>query len=225
MTEKKTHYQVLGIRVDVPSQEIKRAYRELVKIQHPDTKTNGNGSHPETEAATEEMMRLNEAYATLMDRKKRTEYDCLIGLTKAVRTTRIFTSSEEEVDREKFLRTVFQPSRLAITKALGMYKKELHKLSADPFDDQLLSDFHDYADQIENALRKGSNGLSANVIPPSLAPAVTMMRYAIAQAADGLEEIRHFFNNYDYDHLGMAGSLFKIAGDLCKQSQELTRGR
>jgi hypothetical protein len=50
-----------------------------------------------------------------------------------------------------------------------------------------------------------------------------MMRYGIAQAADGLEEMRRFCQNYDYDHLTMAENLFRIALDLSRQAQRLAR--
>ena len=46
---------------------------------------------------------------------------------------------------------------------------------------------------------------------------------AFAQAADGLEEMRRFCQNYDYDHLSMAGNLFRIAVDLSRQAQRLAR--
>jgi hypothetical protein len=50
-----------------------------------------------------------------------------------------------------------------------------------------------------------------------------MMRYAIAQAADGLEEMKRFCQNYDYDHLSMAGNLFREYADLSKKALYLSR--
>jgi hypothetical protein len=52
-----------------------------------------------------------------------------------------------------------------------------------------------------------------------------MMRNAIAQAADGLEELRYFCMNYDYNHLTMAETLFRISRDLTNQSLNLTKGK
>lgn len=221
---RKTHYQILGVAPTVSREEIKRAYRELVKTQHPDTQHNGNGNG--TDEATEEMMRINDAYATLMDKQKRTEYDVRIGLTVSHPKGKIitpFTSFDEDQQREKFLRTVFHPSRTAITKIISMYKKEIRELSADPFDDALLEDFQEYLDRLEAALRKGSDSLVHNEVPRTLQGAVLTMRNSIAQAADALEEMRHYCNNYDYTHLTMAESLFKISTELSKQALTLTK--
>lgn len=50
-----------------------------------------------------------------------------------------------------------------------------------------------------------------------------MMRYSIAQAVDGLEEARRFCQNYDYNHLHMAGNLFKESNELSRKALQLTK--
>ena len=50
-----------------------------------------------------------------------------------------------------------------------------------------------------------------------------MMRYCIAQAVDGLEELQHFCQNYDYSHLHMAQNLFKEATELSRKAMQLTK--
>jgi molecular chaperone DnaJ len=220
---KRNYYQVLGISSDVTAAEIKRAYRKLAKLQHPDAlATLGRAEH---KAATEEMMHLNEAYATLMDASRRAQYDRLIGIGSAGIKGRSahFAALDEDRKREKFLRTTFHPSRSAIVRVLSGYKKQLRDLSADPFDDELIERFQEYVDNIEDALRKGGDAMANSEVPHSLEPAVRMMLYSIARAADGLEELRYFCGNFDYNHLTMAESLFRIAHDLSKQSLALTK--
>lgn len=221
---KRTHYQVLGVKADVSAAEIKRAYRKLAKEQHPDA-TSGQHESEEKRAATEEMMRINEAYATLMDAAKRAEYDVKIGIKQIVYIKPVFSSFDEDQEREKFLRAIFYPARSAIVKVLNAYNKELRELSADPYDDRLIEGFQDYVDRIEHALRNGAEAFAKTDCPRSLDAAVNMMKYAIAQAADGLEELRYFCGNYDHHHLTMAENLFRIAIDLTKQALDLTKGR
>jgi molecular chaperone DnaJ len=223
MARKANHYQILGITADVTPAEIKRAYRKLAKTQHPDAQAQvGTDEHS---AATEEMMRINEAYETLMDVGKRADYDRRIGLgrggLKGKQT--IYTALDEDAEREKFMRKFFTPCRAAIVRALGHYKKELRELSADPYDDELIERFQQYVDEIEDALRNASETFTRHPAPRSLQPAVQMMRYSIAQAADGMEELRYFCKNYDYNHLTMAENLFRISSDLSRQALGLTK--
>lgn len=220
-----THYQLLGVDPKVEAREIKLAYRRLVKAQHPDLhhhKDNGD-----LDSVNEEMMRLNEAYATLMDATSRARYDVLIGLRRATAKTTgaIRSKAGEEGDPERYLRAVFHPCRQAMVRVMNMYTKQIRKLSADLYDDRLLDDFVAYVDKIEDTLRKCSRQLTAEPAPAGLHGAEQMMRYAIAQAADALEELRHFCGNLDYNHLSMAENLFKIASDLLRQAADMTHSR
>ena len=62
-------YQVLGLSSAATAQEIKDAYRQLVRLHHPD-------ANPEQREAAEEMMKdVLVAYATLSDPQKRARYD------------------------------------------------------------------------------------------------------------------------------------------------------
>jgi len=224
MSSSKNHYQVLGVNSDVSAAEIKRAYRRLAKEQHPDAQVhNGNG---DSHSATQEMMLINEAYSTLMDKDKRAEYDLKIGVRIAINIKKpIFTSVNEDAEREKFLRLVLHPVRSSLAKVLSAYNRELKELSADPYDDELVSGFEKYVDKIEAALRKGSDALMQTPTPRTLEASVLRMRQALSQAADGLDELRYYLGNYNYNHLTIAESLFKISTKLSLESLELTKTR
>ncbi|XP_014787454.1 dnaJ homolog subfamily C member 16 [Octopus bimaculoides] len=60
-------YDVLGVSRFASSQEIKKAYKNLAKIWHPD-----KNNDPD---ATDKFMKINEAYETLADNDKRSMYD------------------------------------------------------------------------------------------------------------------------------------------------------
>jgi molecular chaperone DnaJ len=219
-----TYYQVLGLEPQVSSMEIKKAYRKLVKDYHPDV------DYSESDASrrgkrTEYMMDLNEAYATLSDKSKRATYDALIGANGRGRATRVSMANpvEEEEARVRYLRKIFHPSRQDIVRVLGKFKQKLRELSLDIFDDQLVATFEQYVNEVETVLFRAANALSSEKSPDSLEGAVQMMRYSIAQAADGLDEKKRFCQNYDYDHLAMAGNLFRIANDLLKKSLRLSK--
>jgi molecular chaperone DnaJ len=219
----KNFYEILGLPANVSSLEIKRAYRELVKSMHPDVDYNEK-THVQRSTATERMTRLNEAYETLKDRSKRAEYDSIIGVNgRGKPAVTLVDTNDSDYARQQYLTRVFYPSRQVMGKVLNKYKNELAELSADIFDDRLIEEFEKYVNDIEEALVTGAHLLSSVETPKSLKPAELMMRFAIAQAADGLEEVRHFFQNYNYDHLAMAGNLFRVYADLSKKALQLSK--
>ena len=63
----KTYYEVLGVARDASLDEIKKAYRRLVRQYHPDVSTD-----PDADKKTSE---INQAYNVLKDADKRADYD------------------------------------------------------------------------------------------------------------------------------------------------------
>ncbi|HEY9772188.1 MAG TPA: DnaJ domain-containing protein [Planktothrix sp.] len=218
-------YQLLGVQPEVTTTEIKKAYRQLAKSHHPDTQYH-NKTARQRDAANQYMAQLNEAYETLIDKRRRAEYDTKIGANGQNRGLKgkgpTVTIDEGEM-RERYLRQQFNPARAAISKVLGKYKQKLSDLSQDIYDEELVMAFAVYVDEVENVLRQAANDLSSREVPRSLKAGVQMMRYSIAQAVDGLEELRFFCQNYDYAQLHMAGNLFREALDLSRKAAQLTK--
>ena len=63
-------YELLGIKKDATKEEIKKAYRDMVKKYHPDVN--------KSDEASKIIISLNEAKETLLDDDKRCEYDKLL---------------------------------------------------------------------------------------------------------------------------------------------------
>ncbi len=75
-TRPPTHYDVLGVRPTASPQQIRRAFRDLSKLYHPDTT-----ELPAAEA-TEKFQQLNEAYAVLSSPDRRWTYDKQVGYSR-----------------------------------------------------------------------------------------------------------------------------------------------
>jgi curved DNA-binding protein CbpA len=71
-----TYYDLLKLHPSASVQQIRRAYRDLSKLYHPDTT-----SLPAA-VATEQFQKLNEAYATLSSPERRFAYDLKIGYSR-----------------------------------------------------------------------------------------------------------------------------------------------
>ncbi|WP_461832654.1 DnaJ C-terminal domain-containing protein [Aquifex sp.] len=70
-TQVKDYYEILGVSRDATKEEIKKAYRKLVRIYHPDI-------NPDPKAA-EKFKEINEAYHVLVDDERRSEYDAILN--------------------------------------------------------------------------------------------------------------------------------------------------
>lgn len=68
MAEKRDYYEVLGIQKGATDDEIKKAYRKMAKMYHPDL-------HPDDPEAAEKFKEVNEANDVLSDPQKRQRYD------------------------------------------------------------------------------------------------------------------------------------------------------
>ncbi len=71
-----SYYQLLGLKPNASVQDIRRAYRDLSKLYHPDT------TELERAIAVSKFQALNEAYATLSSPEKRLTYDYKTGYSR-----------------------------------------------------------------------------------------------------------------------------------------------
>jgi curved DNA-binding protein CbpA len=71
-----THYQRLGVAPTAAAADIKAAYRELARLNHPDL-TNGSGS--------DDMAAVNEAWRVLGDPERRRAYDATLEAERRAR--------------------------------------------------------------------------------------------------------------------------------------------
>ncbi|KAI9803670.1 MAG: hypothetical protein M1833_000582 [Piccolia ochrophora] len=67
-SKRKDYYKILGVEKDANDNEIKKAYRKLAIVHHPD-------KNPDDEQAAERFKDIGEAYETLSDPQKRQRFD------------------------------------------------------------------------------------------------------------------------------------------------------
>lgn len=67
-SKRKDYYKLLGVEKDASESEIKKAYRKLAIVHHPD-------KNPDDASAAEKFKEIGEAYECLSDGQKRARYD------------------------------------------------------------------------------------------------------------------------------------------------------
>ncbi len=72
-SKRKDYYKILGVEKDATEQEVKKAYRKLAVVHHPDK----NPNDPEAEGRFKD---IQEAHETLSDAQKRERYDSGVDL-------------------------------------------------------------------------------------------------------------------------------------------------
>lgn len=89
----KDYYNILGVSKDASTDEIRKAYRKLAQIYHPDT-------HRENKAFYENKMKeLNEASSVLLHSVKKREYDYMLAAERE-RLKREVKSPKQTVKQE-----------------------------------------------------------------------------------------------------------------------------
>ena len=73
MANKRDYYEVLGVSKNATPDELKRAYRKLSMLYHPDRQA--GKSDTEKKEAEEKFKECSEAYSVLSDEEKRANYD------------------------------------------------------------------------------------------------------------------------------------------------------
>ncbi|MCI1274184.1 MAG: DnaJ domain-containing protein [Clostridiaceae bacterium] len=86
----KNYYDILGVSIDCGYADIKSAYRKLARKYHPDLNKDN------IESALKHFKEISQAYETLSDPKRRTQYDILNGIFKTGFGTN-FSEFEQDV--------------------------------------------------------------------------------------------------------------------------------
>ncbi|MDJ1170507.1 DnaJ domain-containing protein [Roseofilum sp. BLCC_M154] len=215
------YYQTLEIEPRATAEEIRQAYRRLVKLHHPDL-------NPEVGSA-DRMVAINLAYETLSDVHRRRVYDRekfpYAQRSDRPKSTKSPTRSPQkplDPDRhwQQWLSRVYHPVNASLIEILDSIETEIDDLSADPFDDQLLENFQIYLDNCRSLLDEAQVRFRSLPNPGPVASIAAHLYYCLNQVSDGLDEFSWFPQNYDEHYLHTGLELFRIARGLRQEAQE-----
>ncbi len=210
-------YKTLGVSKYATLEEIKLAYRELVKVHHPDA-----GGDKQI------IVDLNAAWEILGDLEKRKVYDNRIknddhnyqqaqksatrsaSANEVVKVSKAYSSS---VDNALFtwLNQVYIPVDRLLGKVINALPRNLRALSADPYDDNLMEDFTLYLQESRNCLNKVDR-LYRSMPVPFLARGFGLNLYhCYSLVQDGLSELERYTMGYVDSYLSDGREMFREA--------------
>jgi molecular chaperone DnaJ len=221
------HYQVLQVNSQATQQEIKQSYRRLAKQFHPDSQPEANNC--------DRIVALNAAYEILGNSKSRRLYDRQqqLGQTSdfwVSRQARNAAAQRQhqqqsayappEISYQQWLQEIYFPIHYLVNQILEQLEFEIDNLSADPFDDSLMSDFEAYLDTCNEYWQQAQQKLSSQPNPAQLAGVASNLYYCLNHIGDGIKELQWFTMNYNDQYLHTGQEIFRIAHQLYSQAQE-----
>ncbi|CAD5968885.1 Chaperone protein DnaJ [Planktothrix tepida] len=221
MTTLKNYYSMLQVNPTSTASEIKQAYRRLAKIFHPDSQTQS--------ADHDRIIQINAAYEVLSDPQKRQSYDRQLGLEvnpysngfePSISKKQQQKATEADAELNGWINKVYKPINRSINQILKPLKSEVNKLSADPFDDELMEAFQAYIELCRNALNKAQQLFRSQKNPSPVAGVAAHIYYTLNHLDDGLNELETFTLNYDDSSLHTGQEFFRIASRLRREAQE-----
>ncbi|MBD2107436.1 DnaJ domain-containing protein [Nodosilinea sp. FACHB-13] len=226
-----THYQTLEVQESATQAEIKRAYRRLAKEYHPDSKSD--------RASHDRIARINIAYEVIGDPSRRTVYDqqrqgfvaadpieSAANRTKRTadmqavyRYAREATQSSEARE-DAWLKLVYGPVDRLVGKIMSPLKTEIRKLSADPFDDELMEGFMTYLEQGRTWLEQAQSKFNSMANPASMAGVAADIYHCLGLLEDGLDELDRFTMSYEESYIHTGTELFRRVKQLRADAKE-----
>jgi molecular chaperone DnaJ len=226
-----THYQTLDVHETATQAEIKRAYRLLAKQFHPDSKGE--------QASHDRIARINTAYEVIGDPSRRTIYDqqrqgvsvadpVESAANRAKRTAEaqdVYRYAREatqssEAREDAWLKLVYGPVDRLLGKIMAPLRTEIRKLSADPFDDELMEGFMAYLEQGRTWLEQAQGKFNSMANPASTAGVAADIYHCLGLLEDGLDELERFTMSYEESYIHTGTELFRRVKQLRAEAKE-----
>ena len=199
---KKDPYKILKVHPNAELEEIKKAYRKLVKIHHPDK--GGDSSV---------MLEVISAWEILKQNHKD------LNLNK-VKETEIYNNNEYKVKTNNYsksedIKNWFQNIYIPIDKLLGQIinplSSKIRDLSADPYDQILMDSFCSYLEKSKNKITKIKEIYTSFASPSIIRDFSLDLYHCFSHVEDGLNELERYTMGYVDNYLHDGKAMIAIA--------------
>tara|TARA_Y100001968_G_C19394512_1_gene737473 strand:- start:741 stop:1439 length:699 start_codon:yes stop_codon:yes gene_type:complete len=210
-------YKILGIKQNATFDQIKVAYRNLVKKHHPDA-----GGDEKL------IISINKAWALLKNAETRRNYELeaerktYLNIEIKDRSKRNAYASEvakkaqgESIAEEdaliNWLKIVYIPINRLLGQIINQFPSKLKELSADPYDDELMGAFCEYLETSQKKIKNVQKIYQSISTPNSIKNFSLSLYHCLAQVQDALNEFEHYTMGYVDDYLHDGREMLKNA--------------
>jgi len=207
----KNLYEELGLKKNATKSEIKSSYRTLVKKHHPDTG-----------GEKERFLAIQNAWETLNDPIKKEQYDrnffssspsfdSLDENWEKKFNSKKYNSSVKDKEVETWIKEIYTPINRLISQIIKPLNNEIKKLSADPYDDQLMDNFCSYISLSIKKIEKVEKIYNKKIVPKSISALGLNLYHCFSQVKDALSEFDRYTQGYVDDYLFDGKEMIKEA--------------
>jgi len=193
----KDPYQILKVHPNAKLEEIKKAYRKLVKIHHPDK---GGDSAV--------MLEVNSAWEILKKKHKDLNLNKVNNLkvynqNEYKRETNNYSKSE---DIKKWFQNIYLPIDKLLGQIINPLCSNIKDLSADPYDQILMDNFCIYLERSKNKISKIKKIYTSFASPSIIRDFSLDLYHCLSNVEDGINELERYTLGYvdNYLHDGKA---------------------
>ena len=198
----KDPYQILKVHPNAKLEEIKRAYRKLVKIHHPDK---GGDSAV--------MLEVNSAWEILKKKHKdlnlnQVNNSKLYNQNEYKRETNNHSKPE---DLKKWFQSIYLPIDKLLGQIINPLDSKISDLSADPYDEILMDSFCLYLEQSKNKITKIKKIYTSFACPSIIRDFSLDLYHCLSHVEDGINELERFTMGYVDNYLHDGKAMIAIA--------------
>ena len=200
---RKDPYQILGVHPSAKLEEIKKAYRKLVKIHHPDK---GGDSAV--------MLEVNSAWEILKKKHKELHIS-KVNNSKDYNNNNTYKREANDYSRSENIKKWFQNIYIPIDKLLGEIinplGSKIRDLSADPYDQILMDSFCLYLEKSKNKITKIKKIYTSFGSPSIIRDFSLDLYHCLSHVEDGLNELERYTMGYVDNYLHDGKAMIAIA--------------
>ncbi len=198
----KDPYQILKVHPSAKLEEIKKAYRKLVKIHHPDK---GGDSAV--------MLEVNSAWEILKKKHKDLNLNKLNNskLYNQNEYKRETNNHSKPEDLKKWFQNVYIPIDKLLGQIINPLGSKIRDLSADPYDEILMDSFCLYLEQSKNKITKIKEIYTSFACPSIIRDFSLDLYHCLSHVEDGINELERYTMGYVDNYLHDGKAMIAIA--------------